>query len=238
MAGLILLQIYRYVKRSQRYQLFFEEVNDSCGDDEAKNWLSGFKQLAREKLIDKMNFVQSMREAGIEEEGIRPYDYNEDVPSLEEIPERSMADLTASLTEVVPENVRQLASLMNIISILVPQRGIGVSCTLQKQGNDPGKVGITVTVRDIGRKQEPRVHTIWESNKAYTEMKGPMASSGKGAQIASLLFERYTLLLEPAAFWLALEIYRIKMLDPTFSWQEIAEQVPQIKHRSMQLAEQ
>lgn len=197
LAFLVIIRISRIIFK--RYDLIVEGFINSSGDIEIDNRLSGFRQLAREELIHWLDFVQEIATASLSESGLsgsRPFEY---IPMPRDMPDPTLGELAASLENITPDKVKPI---IHIINILFPPQGIKVSCVLQRL-TDADRVGMTVRIDDISRKQESRVHTIWETNEP-DKLKESQKKS---------LDERYIALKGPVAFRLAAEICRMRMLD-------------------------
>lgn len=139
----------------------------------------------------------------------------------------SIQDLTGSIAQVVPGQARMI---VQILSALVPKRGVMVSCSLQRRDEGGDTLGISVEITDLGGGRLPQLLTIWEpvppnaqseenDSRAASQQEShgttPLGTttsnvSGQAAGHASEPIERYVArydaLLGPVMRWLAVEL--------------------------------
>lgn len=206
---LIIIQRILFLIWNRSSQLVIDNFSNASGNEELDSVLAGLSQLARERLVREMKGVHYRLK-----EHIVPrtnYRLSDKLPLPQATPDQRLTNLVDSLNEFTPDQIDPVVQLINVV---FPTYGTKVTSTLQSQGNENEKIGITFEITDIeghlASKAYTKLYTIWELPQE--QEKDQEQDSEEIDDISLSLKDRYRLMLKPATRWLAIELSRREML--------------------------
>ena len=206
---LIVIQRILFLIWSRSSQLVIDNFSNASGNEELDRVLAGLSQLARERLVREMKGVHHRLKEHVVPRTYRPADK---LPLPRATPDQRLTNLVDSLNKFTPEQIDPVVQLLNVV---FPVYGTKVTSTLQSQGNDDEKIGITFEITDIegghlASKAYTKLYTVWELPQ--DREKDEEQDLEIDSTLSPSLKERYRLLLKPATRWLAIELSRREMV--------------------------
>jgi tetratricopeptide (TPR) repeat protein len=160
-------------------QLVVEDIGNASGDDQLGKLLPGLSQLQREILIQELGKVGWVLEETAK--GMGPAQFKMPTEMLpDDAPDTRLGSLVTSMTAAIPEDAKLIRAALQLLNIMFPARGTKVTSKLQRQGDTPGRLGITLEIEGLRRKKPGEPFTIWEPAGAASAP-APSSSAATGA---------------------------------------------------------
>ncbi|HEX9988947.1 MAG TPA: hypothetical protein VGE45_10790 [Chloroflexia bacterium] len=140
-------------------ELVVEGFTNASGDSVMDSRVVGLSQLLRENLVKRFEEVQVQVTKYIKDVGPSGYDPSIPFALPQETTDQTLPDLINALKESAPEQVKPLVPFLQFAAT---SRGTSITSILQRKGDIPGELGITLQLKDIRNRQMFRVYTVWE----------------------------------------------------------------------------
>ena len=174
---IVLYRLARQVLRPP--QLVVDPFRNASGAAELDGALVGLSQQAREQLLAQLRAVDRQITTRIKGVGPDSYHPPDTAPLPEGTPDGTLDRLVGSIKEYAP---KEITPAVQLLGLALPPRGTRVSGTLQRCGDEPGKLGITLELADIASQRAFHLWTHWELPVAPASASAPIAAA---AQLSS-----------------------------------------------------
>ena len=173
LGALVVLRLIRHAQRPP--ELVIADLNNASGVAELDGLAKGFIQLIRQELARELRDVRGRVKIRLEQDRS---DLLLKAPLPTAVQDQSLAELIKTLAETTPAPLKAVVQLAGLV---FPPRGTKVVSSLQREGDTPGKPGITFEITDIEGEKLPELHTIWEEppNDGSSQMVPTAAAAPK-----------------------------------------------------------
>jgi tetratricopeptide (TPR) repeat protein len=152
---------YQVVRLRFRRQLVLQDIVNASGVTELDSRIPGLSQLLREQVVEQMSHLADKVRESIAAADLASYSSLLDpTPLPRNVPDQRLNELIASMTTFASDKAGPALQLLN--TVLLRPRGTKVSTTLQRQGDKPGRLGMTFEIADLTGTDVPTPMTVRE----------------------------------------------------------------------------
>jgi hypothetical protein len=151
----IVVAVVRRVARAiDRDQLVVLDLGDATGDDEIKSAITGLSYALRERIHEASDQLVKDLKADRSR-----HDKGEllDAPPPRRAADTELSDLVTALKDSAPD---QAKSVLGAVAAVLPRRGKQVTPILQRLGQPPYRVGLSVEITDLGDPARTRLESL------------------------------------------------------------------------------
>jgi hypothetical protein len=173
---------YQVVRLRFRRQLVLQDIVNASGVTELDSRIPGLSQLLREQVVEQMSHLADKVRESIAAADLASYSSLLDpTPLPRNVPDQRLNELIASMTTFASDKAGPALQLLN--TVLLRPRGTKVSTTLQRQGDKPGRLGMTFEIADLTGTDVPTPMTVREVMPGKAKPK-PETESAPGSWLS------------------------------------------------------
>jgi tetratricopeptide (TPR) repeat protein len=156
---------YQVVRLRFRRQLVVEDIINASGLEDLDGKLAGLSQLVREQFVAQMSRLTNKVQESLAAADLKSYSAVIDsTPLPRNVPDQRLTELMGSLTTFAGDKAGPALQLLN--AVLLRPKGTKVRTTLQRQGDVPGRLGVTFEIADLRENDVPIPITVREAESA------------------------------------------------------------------------